>query len=1682
VSPDYALDQHVVTAVIVAHDGAGWIPRMAEGVLEQTRPVQRVVAVDTGSRDRSGAMLAGLFGRAAVFGMDRGTGYAAAVTHALRHRAASGHVPGTGGRIEWVWLIHDDCQPAPDALLQLLQAADETPSAAILGPKVMDWTDRRVILEAGVAIDPAGRRVTGLEPREVDQGQHDGDRDVLAVSSAGMLIRRDVWDQIGGFDPGMRLFREDVDFCWRAQAAGHRVRLVTGAVVYHQEASARNRRQTSAAPRPRREDRRNALITLVGNLPAGPMLRTLAGSTVLSLLRTMFYLVAKRPGAGVDEFTALLSVAGHPLRILRARRPRARGRRAAYGRLRASIPPARTLGRLFEFVAAALSKSTAVDTIGSHHATEDPSDDDSLLVDSGFMQRVLTSPGVLLFLALTVVTLVAERSVLGGGPLGGGALTPAWGGASGLWQEYLQSFHPAGIGSAASTPPYVAVLAFLATLLLGKTWLAVDLLLIGCVPLAGLTAYLAAGRFTRFAPARVWAAAAYALLPTGMGAVAAGRLGTAVVFVLLPLIGLLAGRMFTQAQRRARRAAWAVALLTVVAAAFVPLVWLAVAAVVVTGGLVFARSRPGMALNLAIVAAVPPVLLLPWSLQLATHPATLFLESGLQQPGLAQAGLPARSLLLLSAGGPGLPPYWVTGGLLAAALVTVVAAGRRAAVLAGWGVALAGLLAAAGISRLVITPPGGGQAVAAWPGAMLAFAGAGLVLAVAVLGDSLREQLAAGRWRSPAGLGAMVVGLLACSAPLLAAASWVTAGVSGPLTRVASPVLPEFVAVSSAGGTQTRTLVLQAGAHGTVSYEVLRGADPLIGEPGLAPVPAASQALSTTVADLIAPSGGEAQDQGRALAGFGIGYVLLPSPASPALAQLLDGVAGLRPVSQTASFQLWRVTGPVARVRVVEAGGTVVPVPSGPVGASGVAAPPAGGELVLAEPAGGWTASLNGRPLAQLPPAGGWAQAFRLPAGGGTLTISHSQLGRDVEVLLECLAVLAVAALALPGARVAGEVTEQSAVTRRPAGSRTSARAGGRQAGRRGRTGPSLPEQRATVPGPRASGPAEDDEPLAGLATGPGGPGRPAEGTDVSAAGGPGRPVGRGGVPADSGYPVGGGLARRSAASGAPAGGPPGTRGRHGEAAGSPGRRAGKRAGGLLGRGRAGRDRQDETAAYEAGLEPDGTHSARGRRGRSAEAYPGDAHPGERYGSGGRPTGPGGYRGTGSEEYGSGAYPDGGADGTGGYGTDGYGTDGYRTDGYGTDGYGTDGYGTDGYGTDGYRTDGYPTRGPGRGGSAGGHRGGAGGGYPGSEYPDAGSGGYGTGEYSGGGGPAAGDAGRARAGEHGAGQHGAGQHGAGQHGSGGYSTGGYSTGGYGPGYAAESAGSHADGGYQGDDARGREGRSREARAGDARERGEDHDGGGRGRRVLGRRRQADDDRGSSGSSRQGRGRRGGGGREGARQEGARQEGARHGSGARGSRDGHQTGGYPAGDYGSGEYRTGGQGGGYQTGGYPAGDYGSGEYRTGGQGGGYQTGGYPAGDYASGGYPAGDYASGGYPAGDYGSGEYRTGGQGGGYQTGGYPAGDYASGGYPAGGYSTGGYQTGGYPAGDYGSGGYHAGGAGDHATGGYGAGDYGSGGYREDGGYGDGDPAGAGGGRKRPGGRGKASKGRAGRRPGRGDR
>ncbi|NKZ08354.1 glycosyltransferase family 2 protein [Actinomadura latina] len=1049
------LDRHVVTAVLVAHDGARWLPETLKALLTQARPAQRVVIVDTGSRDRGPAVLAEVAGAGRILTLPRTTGYGEAIAEALRQDAASAPVPDDdpgNPRTEWVWLLHDDSAPAHDALAQLLRTAGTDPNIAVLGPKVRDWDDRRVLREVGVTVDAAGRRERGLDRDEFDQGQHDGVRDVLAVGSAGMLVRRDVWERLGGFDVEYGIFRDDLDLCWRVHAAGERVVTATDAVVYHAEASRRGVREIGmTAEHPARRDRRNALFTLLANQPLPAMLRAVVRNVWASLLHALYLVITKRPGAAREELRALADVLRDPGRLRRARAARADGRTRAHRSIRRFQPRWLVLRRAAE---------AAAEYLAAHeHEREE---EDVTADEPGPIRRLLARPGVLLVLALAAVTVAAERSLLtAAGRLGGGALVPAWGGASDLWEQYLSGWHPVGLGTDAGSPPYVGVLAVLSTALFGKPWLVVSILLLGSVPLAGLTAYrasrllitespltgrrarAAAGRRVPVAAVRAWFAAAYALLPAATGAIAGGRLGTAVVLVLLPLIGVYAARVYgfprSEAARfdaatrhkRAGRAAWTVALLLAVATAFVPLVWLIA---VLTAGMVWALlDRPGHRQGrrgVAIALAVPPLLMLPWATGLLLHPSRLLGEAGLHrrfEPATA------ADLLTLDPGGPGTPARWAVAGLLAVAVLALPLRSRRGSVLAGWLLAVFGLLVAVLTSAATVTK--GADTAPAWPGVALIVAGAGVLLAAAAAVQRAAEVLAGKHVVYRAGGAAVLVAAL--TAPLLSAGLWVAGGAGGPLGKVDPDTVPLFL--RAPGG--PRTLVLHREPIGRVSYTIVRDDRPRLGESEVPVGGEAHERMDDLVAGLAA---GREGDDGPALTRMGVQYLLVPYPRKDPITKVLDASPELTRLSRTGTFAVWRVQPTSARMMLLQ-GSTVTPLPAGRINAR-VQIPPGTGKrtMLLAEPADdGWKATLNGREL-KGHTVDRWAQGYDIPPAGGEFELTRSMTMRHTWIVIQGIAVLLVVVLALPGAQ-ADNLMFSGDRERRPHGRR-----GGRRDGRRG--------------------------------------------------------------------------------------------------------------------------------------------------------------------------------------------------------------------------------------------------------------------------------------------------------------------------------------------------------------------------------------------------------------------------------------------------------------------------------------------------------------------------------------------------------------------------------------------------------------------------------------------------------
>ncbi|MFG2882540.1 glycosyltransferase [Streptomyces sp. NPDC048297] len=1039
--------RHVVTAVLVSHDGARWLPDALAGLLGQERPVQYAVAADTGSADDSARLVTEALGEGNVLHLARRTGFGQAVEEASRTapvltpddlpylKRPSGWDPVTrtwrddaydmpelpyGEPVQWLWLLHDDSAPEPDALAQLLRVVENESELgrddiAVVGPKLRGWYDRRQLLEVGVSIANSGRRWTGLDRREQDQGQHDHVRAVLSVSTAGMLIRRDVFEQLGGFDRRLPLMRDDVDLCWRAHTAGHRVLVAPDAVVRHAEAASRERRTVDCAGRtaasPHKVDKAGAVYTLLVNTRAAVLPWVLLRLVLGTFLRTLAYLVGKVPGQAVDEIRGLLGTLLRPERILAGRRRRGRSQ-IDKDELRPLFPPpGATVRATVEQIAGNFSGGTDSDTAsaGRHGGTVEsgPGGDDAEFLEIeqfARLKRIARKPGPVLFLALLMISLIACRALLGGGALAGGAMLPAPADAGELWSRYVSAWHPVGAGGTPSAPPYLAVVATLATILFGSTGLAVTVLLVCSVPLAGFTAYFASRPLVGSRLLRAWAAIAYAFLPAVTGALAGGRIGTAVLAVFLPLIaraGIAASGLTSRSGARGSwRATWAYALLLTVTTAFTPIVW--PIALVLGIALLAVRRTDLVARGLRLLAQLgtPLLVLAPWSLTLL--PFGFFKEAGLEYGSSAAS---ATDLLGASPGGPGTVHGLMLIGIVLAALAALLRSERQLGIRTAWAVALVGLVFAAFSNH------------STWAGPATLVYGIALLSAAALGADGARARVAEQSfgWRQPV---AALIAFASAAGPLLVAAGWMIGGADGPLERRDPVQVPAFVAEDATTRDQARTLVLDSDSTAHVRYTLVRGSGARMGDAELAAADGENPKLDKIVANLVAGSGA---DQAGQLGGFAVRYVLVHKGAPREVARVLDATPGLSRLSQQNGSALWRVDDQVSRATIVPAGGsgTAQSVAAGPVEIH-TTVPSGSGSRVLRladAAADGWTATLDGKPLARTT-LDGWAQGFELPTDGGRLDVTYdAPVTHTAWLWAQGLLAVVLVVLALPGRR-----------------------------------------------------------------------------------------------------------------------------------------------------------------------------------------------------------------------------------------------------------------------------------------------------------------------------------------------------------------------------------------------------------------------------------------------------------------------------------------------------------------------------------------------------------------------------------------------------------------------------------------------------------------------------------------
>lgn len=531
--------------------------------------------------------------------------------------AAANEVTGVVDGAAFYLFLHDDVAPDPTAMGTLVSEALRS-NAGIVAPKMVDFDDPRRLLSVGESVDKTGERVSPIEPGELDQEQHDAVRDIFVAPGGAVLIRRDLFDAIGGFDEGIDFLNDDLNISWRAHLAGARVVVAPDATVRHVTGFAERALDTvarrSGIPASRRERMmRHRIRTMLVCYSRWHRIRVVPQAAIVSLLEVIISVLVGRRGQAGE--------------VVRAWRWNHR-RRAEIRRMRQEVEAYRTVPDVEIRRLQVRGFARAVNYFRSQQRGGSRSDR-----AQAAMRRVVdgvrdgTLGWALAAWAVTIVIVgVGSRHLIGQPIPAVGGFLPFDRGPFELIGDYLSGWRDVGLGTESPAPTGLGLLGVAGMAFFGAMGTLRRVMLLGSVIL-GLIGAFRVVRRTGSVRTQAAALVVYGSIPLAFDAIAAARWDALVVYAATPwLLGQLAaiagwepfGPARTDARTR-RSQVLRLGLTVAVTSALAPAILVVVAVVVaamaigsaITSGV---EQVPRLAVAAGGGLVVSALLHLPWAL------------------------------------------------------------------------------------------------------------------------------------------------------------------------------------------------------------------------------------------------------------------------------------------------------------------------------------------------------------------------------------------------------------------------------------------------------------------------------------------------------------------------------------------------------------------------------------------------------------------------------------------------------------------------------------------------------------------------------------------------------------------------------------------------------------------------------------------------------------------------------------------------------------------------------------------------------------------------------------------------------------------------------------------------------------------------------------------------------------
>ena len=224
-----------VSIIVVSYNTSAMTCACLASVLEQTRRVRHeLLVVDNGSTDGSPVAISCRFPRVSLAALRRNVGFAAANNLAAR-----------GARGRWLLFLNPDTVVLDGAIDRLLAFAHQHPEADVFGGRTL-FADGSLNATScwgrptlwstfcfALGLSALGGRCGWFDTESMRRWRRDSVRCVDVISGCFLLIRRELWLTLGGFDERFFMYGEDFDLCMRARARGATCLFCPDAAIVH---------------------------------------------------------------------------------------------------------------------------------------------------------------------------------------------------------------------------------------------------------------------------------------------------------------------------------------------------------------------------------------------------------------------------------------------------------------------------------------------------------------------------------------------------------------------------------------------------------------------------------------------------------------------------------------------------------------------------------------------------------------------------------------------------------------------------------------------------------------------------------------------------------------------------------------------------------------------------------------------------------------------------------------------------------------------------------------------------------------------------------------------------------------------------------------------------------------------------------------------------------------------------------------------------------------------------------------------------------------------------------------------------------------------------------------------------------------------------------------------------------